>query len=412
MRKLKKFKELSKSLSVVKEENSSYQEAIVKILTYMISLNNIYYPLKYDFENEPEVYESILKCYRTIENMTTDFTLNLYADLNKYPGTCLNGIENIEDALSMGRKKITKIIECLEDPNTEEEDLNYQIDLLIDYMVNVINEASESIKNIDILIEAINKFMLNDVSTIAKEMNEILTMVGECSSEYNLAKKMLEETQIELEKEIESQIHRIIADSSIIFVTFIISAITVAVTALSGGTALPITLSVIAALGAVGGSCVPLIMDSVELSELQDELQETIEKIDDYEKDILLFASWEKEVEKVQQGLGDMLNNFKIVRSAWVDVEKGFSTIVECINNSKEDVENNQLDVGEWEEIDDVLEECQEVCEETSEKLKTMEISEITVSDASLALNMTEEEILSGIKNSDMHSFKEYMLSA
>lgn len=286
-----------------------------------------------------------------------------------------------------------------------------ELDNLAYYLESIINIVNQQIQLLTYLIGDLEEFSKMDVLTIKKNMNDILSGIGEGSKDFEYAKELLLNTQNELENEISSQINNIIADGAGIFLGIVIAALTIAITVTSGGTALPITLSTIVGIGTIAATCVPIIMDSIELKSLQAELEKTVNKIDSYEQDILLFTQWEAAVEKVNDGLQGMIKQFKVINQSWTDVRNGFDFILSEVQKSK-DTASTELTVDDWKEIDETLTTCQKVCQETSERVTNLSLAEISVSDASIEINMTEEEIKSALASSKVVSFTEYMLSA
>lgn len=397
-------------LKMIGDEGTEYRGAVCKVDTYMKSLDDMFLPAKTDFNNTPDVYEQIKACYQTIGTLTSKYTIDIHSNLQTYPSNTQRALENISSSLSSAKVEIENILGTISS-DFDQNRFEQELDNLAYYLESIINIVNQQIQLLTYLIGDLEEFSKMDVLTIKKNMNDILSGIGEGSKDFEYAKELLLNTQNELENEISSQINNIIADGAGIFLGIVIAALTIAITVTSGGTALPITLSTIVGIGTIAATCVPIIMDSIELKSLQAELEKTVNKIDSYEQDILLFTQWEAAVEKVNDGLQGMIKQFKVINQSWTDVRNGFDFILSEVQKSK-DTASTELTVDDWKEIDETLTTCQKVCQETSERVTNLSLAEISVSDASIEINMTEEEIKSALASSKVVSFTEYMLSA
>ncbi len=394
--------DLYSSLSAIGTENSKYVAAVTAIEKTMVTLSDMEMPSKSDFANIPQTYDEIARCYKGIQSLAIEFTTKIYNELEQYPDACITSLESIDDSLEKALEKVDFI---LENPDLNEQELSHEVKMLTRYMDSVAEEADEQIKDLNILINNLEKFREQSVLAIKTMMNTILDDIKIETTEYQNAVKALEKAKKELEKEVNEQITVLVAAVVGTIVSVVISAFTLIATIASGG-ALAIGVAAVAGLIGVGGGLLGIGFSAYELDSTLKELDYTVAKLSGYEADVLLFSEWHDEVDKCAKQLVGIKENLLTVQDSWMIVKNGFRSISAKIKKAKGDLSSE-----EWQNLKSVFVSCQETSAKTKAMLESMKLEDNLIADSQLQEGMTKEQVEEALKNANLLTFKEYMLA-
>lgn len=395
--------DLCSSLSTIGTENSKYVAAVTAIEKTMVTLSDMEMPPKTDFANTPQTYDEIAGCYKKIQGLAIDFTTKIYSELEHYPNVCITSLESIDSSLEKALEKVDFI---LENPDLNEQELSHEVKMLTRYMDSVAEEADEQIKDLNILINNLEKFREQSVLTIEAMMNTILDDIKIETIEYKNAVKVLEKAKKELEKQINEQIGLLVASVVGVIIGVVLAAFSIVATIATSGGALLISLAVVGGLIGVGGTLFSVGFSAYDLDSSIKELKNTVAELSGYETDILLFSEWHDEVDKCAKQLAGIKENLVTVQDSWTTVKNGFTTISADIKKVKGDLSSE-----EWQNLKTVFVSCQETSVKTKAMLESMKLEDNLFADSQLQEGMTKEQVEEALKNANLLTFKEYMLA-
>lgn len=397
------------------EQNVAYQEAVQKVHTYFLSINDMQPPTASSFTNCPtgweELYSKIIAAYEQGGTIANKYAMNLYANLQNFPPDCVKALTEINFCMIKARHYVNQIIKVMTTPTDDSPNVNSLIASLRYPLNDAISLAEMQILMLDILIKNINTFKNENVEEVRSSLQTILDGIGVGSYLFESAKEDLKKLKAEIEKEMKSQVDTMIAGGVAVVLSLVIAGLVVATTVLTGGTALPITLSVIGGLLTVGVASVPLVLDGVEYKQLANKLQRTVMDIESYEVDMLLFDSWANDVENVYNQLDVMCGYLNIIRDEWIGVKNDFSLLrdmIEAINDKK----GRDLTVEEWQGIHNDISDCIDFSRGARTNAQKLALAEIEVSTAIITPDMTEAEVSEALDKSEKLPYVEYMLTA
>lgn len=101
----------------------------------------------------------------------------------------------------------------------------------------------------------------------------------------------------------------------------------------------------------------------------------------------------------------EVQNSLNIIASAWNNVKGGFETIRNKILYAQK-----EISVQEWQKINTILKDCQELSIETAKMLEDLQINDTVISKASFKIGMSGDDVSQSVESADQVTFTEYML--
>lgn len=412
---IKRLTHTNNFLQNATEQNVAYQEAVTKVHTYFLSINDMQPPTASSFNNSPtgwkELYDDIVAAYEKGGTIANKYAMNLYANLQNYPSNCAKALTEINLCMIKANYYVNQIIKVITNPTEDSPTVGSLVSSLKHPLKDAIDFAKYQIQLLDILIKNISTFKNENVEEVRSCLQTIRNGIGVGDCLFESAKVDLEKLKAEIEKEMKSQVNTMIAEGVGVVLSLVIAGLMVATTIASGGTALPITLSVVGGLLTVGAASLPLILDGVEYKQLVNKLQRTVMEIESYEVDMLLFDSWASDVDAVYNQLDEMCGYLNIIRDEWIGVRSDFIELrdmIEAINDKK----GRNLTVEEWETVKKDISDCIKYSKAARENVQKLALAEIEVSTAVITPDMTEAEVSEALANSEKLPYVEYMLTA
>lgn len=396
------YADLHETFSAIGQENKEYVAAVTVVQNTMVTLRDLEMPPKSSFSRAPETYDDMKNCLDAIGLAANVFTSIIYSELLTFPTACTASLKRINQSLAAALKKVDFIIAH---PEIDEDDLAYQTEMLVSYMDTIIAEAEKQAATLDILINNIQTFNSNQINTINDNINTILTDVSIDTVAYTQARDSLQHMQESLNKEINGQIANLVM-TSIAIIGLIVTAVIGIAFGIATGGVLAIGASVVCGIIEVGIGLAAVGFDAYELISLNKDLNHVTTQLSEYESDILLLSSWGDTIKACSKQLEGITDNLETIQNSWVNVKSGFTTISSKITDSK-----GHLELEEWQKLKAVFEECQEVSEETMERINSLKIEDTRFADVKLSIGMTQAQVEEALQNATMLTFEERMLA-
>lgn len=146
---IKRLTHTNNFLQNATEQNVAYQEAVTKVHTYFLSINDMQPPTASSFNNSPtgwkELYDDIVAAYEKGGTIANKYAMNLYANLQNYPSNCAKALTEINLCMIKANYYVNQIIKVITNPTEDSPTVGSLVSSLKYPLVDAIDFAKYQI---------------------------------------------------------------------------------------------------------------------------------------------------------------------------------------------------------------------------------------------------------------------------